>query len=78
MKPDNLNELSDVVALARPGALQFVEEYVRQKHSPTVLDLHPELDKILSWSKNVILYQEQLMQIAHKVFVNGYLTGPRY
>jgi DNA polymerase-3 subunit alpha len=68
VKPDNLNELSDVVALARPGALQFVEEYVRQKHSPTVLDLHPELDKILSWSKNVILYQEQLMQIANKVF----------
>ena len=68
VKPDNLNELSDVVALARPGALQFVGDYVSQKHSPTVLNLHPELDDILSWSKNVILYQEQLMQIANKVF----------
>jgi len=68
VKPDNLNELSDVVALARPGALQFVDEYIRQKQAPQSSDLHEELDEILSWSKNVILYQEQLMQIANKVF----------
>ncbi len=68
VKPDNLNELSDVVALARPGALQFVDEYVRQKQSPLSSNLHEDLDEILSWSKNVILYQEQLMQIANKVF----------
>ena len=68
VKPDNLNELSDVVALARPGALQFVDEYIRQKQSPQSSGLHKELDEILSWSKNVILYQEQLMQIANKVF----------
>lgn len=68
VKPSDINELSDVVALARPGALQFVDEYVRQKHTPNVLNLNPDLDKILSWSKNVILYQEQLMQIANKVF----------
>lgn len=68
VKPTNLNELSDVVALARPGALQFVEEYVRQKQSPTELGLTPEFDEILAWSKNVILYQEQLMKVANEVF----------
>jgi DNA polymerase-3 subunit alpha len=68
IKPNNLNELSDVIALARPGALQFVSVYKDQKHTESDLNLHPELDKILSWSKNVILYQEQLMQIANKVF----------
>jgi len=68
VKPESLNELSDVVALARPGALQFVDTYVNQKNAPSELNLHPELDEILSWSKNVILYQEQLMQIANKVF----------
>jgi DNA polymerase III subunit alpha len=68
LKPDNLEELSDIVALARPGALQFVSDYKEQKSTPTFLNLHPELDEILSWSKNVILYQEQLMQIANKVF----------
>ena len=68
IKPVDLNELSDVVALARPAALQFVSVYKEQKATETNLDLQPELDEILSWSKNVILYQEQLMQIAHKVF----------
>ena len=68
IKPSSVQELSDVVALARPGALQFVSLYKDQKKNPTELNLHPELDKILSWSKNVILFQEQLMQIANKVF----------
>ena len=68
VKPKDLNELSDVVALARPAALDQVENYIEQKNDPKPLDLHPELDLILSWSKNVILYQEQIMQIAHKVF----------
>lgn len=68
VKPNNINELSDVVALARPGALQFLDEYINQKHTPTELNLQKDLDEILSWSNNVILYQEQLMQIAHKVF----------
>jgi DNA-directed DNA polymerase III PolC len=68
IKPNNLNELSDVIALARPGALQFVSIYKDQKQNPSQLNLHDDLDKILSWSKNVILYQEQLMQIANKVF----------
>jgi DNA polymerase-3 subunit alpha len=72
VKPNNINELSDVVALARPGALQFLDEYINQKHAPTDLNLQKDLDEILSWSNNVILYQEQLMQIAHKVSQNSW------
>ena len=68
VKPNDLNELSDVVALARPAALEFVETYRDNKNNSLHQEIQPELDKILSWSKNVILYQEQLMQIAHKVF----------
>tara|TARA_R100000231_G_scaffold122294_4_gene92452 strand:+ start:275 stop:2845 length:2571 start_codon:yes stop_codon:yes gene_type:complete len=71
IKPKDINELSDVVALARPAALEFVLTYKMNKNQQNLrsdLGLHPELDRILSWSKNVILYQEQLMQIAHKVF----------
>ena len=68
IQPLNINELSDVVALARPAALEFVSAYRAQKDHPVPLDLNKDLDDILSWSKNVILYQEQLMQIANKVF----------
>tara|TARA_Y100000361_G_scaffold3014_1_gene2626 strand:+ start:5252 stop:7834 length:2583 start_codon:yes stop_codon:yes gene_type:complete len=68
VKPENLTELSDVIALARPAALEHVQTYIEQKRALNDLNLHPELDKILSWSKNVILFQEQIMQIANKVF----------
>lgn len=68
IQPLDINELSDVVALARPAALEFVSTYRAQKDHPVKLELNEELDDILSWSKNVILYQEQLMQIANKVF----------
>lgn len=68
VKPLNLSELSDVVALARPGALDYVDDYVQNKQSPRELNLHPELDSILSSTKNVILFQEQLMKVANKVF----------
>lgn len=66
--PMNLTELSDVVALARPGALAFIDEYVNQKLELEPLGMHDEMDNILAQSKNVLLYQEQAMAIANKVF----------
>lgn len=68
VKPNDLGELADVVALARPAALQFVADYMAQKNTFVPLEMHEELDKILERSKNVILYQEQLMNISHRVF----------
>lgn len=68
IKPLNIQELSDVIALARPSSLQFVSDYKEQKANPQSLELHPELDAILASSKNVMLFQEQTLQASHKVF----------
>lgn len=68
VRPNCLQELSDVVALARPASLQFVEDYVDQKKEPRELGLNSELDELLKESKNVTLYQETMMFIANKVF----------
>ena len=68
VKPSNLSELSDVVALARPASLQFVDEYVSQKLINEPLGLHPKLDDILASTKNVMLMQEQTMRACHEVF----------
>jgi hypothetical protein len=68
VKPVNLQELSDVIALARPATLQFVDEYLHQKNNPHPSNIHPRIDEILKSSKNVLLYQESMMQIAHQVF----------
>lgn len=68
VKPESIRELSDVISLARPGALNFVGEYIKQKGSPQKMGLNEHLDEIMSKSKNVLLYQEQGMEAIHKVF----------
>lgn len=68
VKPVNLEELSDVVALARPASLQFVDAYVEQKKTPSPLGLNKDLDELLAPSKNVFLYQETILQCLNKVF----------
>lgn len=69
VRPISFDEVSDVVALARPGALDFVGDYCDVKSGAKQLkELHPEMDKILRKTHGVVVYQEQMMQIAHKVF----------
>ena len=67
VKPKNLEELSGVLALARPGALQFVEKYARYTNTGEYESIHPFFDEILKQTGGVALYQEQLMQMAHKI-----------
>lgn len=65
--PKDLEELSAVLALARPGALAFVEQYANYANTGTQQSIHPFFDDILSSTGGVALYQEQLMQMAHKI-----------
>jgi DNA-directed DNA polymerase III PolC len=69
VKPDNLQEVSDLMALARPGALSYIDTYVENKGKDKIeAGLHPKLDEILASTKNVALFQEQMMSIGHDVF----------
>ena len=61
--PDNLLGLSDVLAIARPGALSFLGKYAENEQEP----IHPLFDKILATTRGVCLYQEQMMQLAHAI-----------
>jgi len=67
VKPKNLEELSAVLALARPGALQFVDKYAKYTNTGDYESIHPFFDEILRQTGGVALYQEQLMQMAHKI-----------
>lgn len=67
VKPKNLEELSGVLALARPGALQFVDKYAKYTNTGEYESIHPFFDEILKQTGGVALYQEQLMQMAHKI-----------
>lgn len=64
VKPQNLSELSDVIALARPGAIAFVNDYA----ACTATSYTPELDNILSETRNLCLYQEQIIFMASQIF----------
>jgi DNA polymerase-3 subunit alpha len=67
VKPKNLEELSGVLALARPGALEFVEQYANFTNNNVYEPIHPFFDSVLSTSGGVALYQEQLMKMSNKI-----------
>ncbi|MFA5875928.1 MAG: DNA polymerase III subunit alpha, partial [Candidatus Margulisiibacteriota bacterium] len=76
LKPRVFEEVIALLALYRPGPLEsgMVEDFVKRKHKqvPVVYDL-PELKPILDETYGVILYQEQVMQIASRV--GGFTLG---
>jgi len=70
LHPTNFDEIIALLALYRPGPLEsgMVEDYVKRKHHRIpVKYLLPELQSILRETHGVILYQEQVMEIASKV-----------
>jgi DNA polymerase-3 subunit alpha len=76
LKPDRFEEIVALVALFRPGPLQsgMVDDYINRKHGRTPVKYpHPSLEPILRPTYGVILYQEQVMQIAQ--VLSGYTLG---
>jgi len=65
--PRNLEELSAVVAIARPGALDFKDDYAAFVRTGEFQSVHEFFDDILSYTGGIPLYQEQLMKMAVKV-----------
>ena len=65
MKPDTFEDIIAVVALYRPGPMENIPRYIACKHGEKKPDyLHPLLEGILTETYGVIIYQEQVMQIA--------------
>ena len=78
MRPDRFDDLVALVALFRPGPLQsgMVDDFIKRRHAVNKADidyLHPDLKQVLEETYGVILYQEQVMQIAQ--ILAGYTLG---
>ncbi len=76
LKPDSFDDIVAAVALYRPGPLDagMVDEYINRKHGKTPVKYpHPLCEPILKPTYGVILYQEQVMQIAQELA--GYSLG---
>jgi len=76
LQPDCFEDIIALVALFRPGPLQsgMVDDFINRKHGrAAVVYPHPDLEPILKPTYGVILYQEQVMQIAQ--VLAGYTLG---
>ena len=74
MKPNHIEDIIALVALYRPGPMSNIPIYNDTKHGRKTPDyLHPLLEEILKPTYGVIIYQEQVMQIAQKL--SGFTAG---
>jgi DNA polymerase-3 subunit alpha len=74
LKPDRFEDIIAVVALYRPGPMDNIPSYVNRKHEREPPDyMDNRLEDILSETYGIIIYQEQVMQIAQ--VLSGYTLG---
>jgi DNA polymerase-3 subunit alpha len=74
MRPTSLEDIIAVVALYRPGPMQFIETYCKRKHGEEeTVHIHPALERILQETYGVIVYQEQIIRIMRDLA--GYSGG---
>ncbi len=74
LKPDRFEDIIAMVALYRPGPMDNIPTYINRKHGEEPVDyLHAMLEGILKETYGVIIYQEQVIQIAQ--VMGGYTLG---
>jgi DNA polymerase-3 subunit alpha len=73
MRPDRFEDLIAAVALFRPGPMANIPDYCRRKHGEPWKAPHPELDSVLGETYGIMVYQEQVMEIAQ--IMGGYSLG---
>ncbi|MED5396638.1 MAG: DNA polymerase III subunit alpha, partial [Pseudomonadota bacterium] len=74
LRPDTFEDIIAVVALYRPGPMDNIPSYIKRKHGEEKPDyLYPTLEGILKETFGIIIYQEQVMQIAQEL--SGYKLG---
>jgi DNA polymerase-3 subunit alpha len=74
LRPDRFEDIIAVVALFRPGPMENIPSYIARKHGEEPIDtLHPSIADILTETYGIMIYQEQVMQIAQELA--GYSLG---
>ncbi len=74
MRPDRIEDVIALVALYRPGPMENIPVYNARKHGEEEIEsIHPMIDHLLAETQGVIVYQEQVMQVAQ--VLSGYSLG---
>ncbi len=68
LKPASINDLAAMNALYRPGPMDFIDDFIARKNGSTKFEYqHPILEDILNETYGIIVYQEQVIQIANRI-----------
>jgi DNA polymerase-3 subunit alpha len=68
LKPTTFEDIVAMVALYRPGPMQFIDEFIGRKHGKKkIVYPHPSMENALQNTYGVLVYQEQVMQISKEV-----------
>jgi DNA polymerase-3 subunit alpha len=74
LKPTTIHDINAMVALYRPGPIGFIPEYIARKHDRSLIKyLDPMLEKILDKTYGILVYQDDLLMMAH--LIAGYSWG---
>ncbi|HEU0081001.1 MAG TPA: DNA polymerase III subunit alpha [Candidatus Paceibacterota bacterium] len=74
LKPSTIHDINAMVALYRPGPIQFIPQYIERKHNPSLITyLDPALEPILKKTYGILVYQDDLLMMANKIA--GYTWG---
>jgi len=74
LRPTNFNDIVSALSLYRPGPMESIDDYIRRRNNNILVDyLHEDLEPILKETYGIIIYQEQIMQIAR--VIAGYTLG---
>lgn len=74
LKPTNIYEISAMIALYRPGPMEFIPEYIERKRNPSLVEyLDPRMESILKPTYGILIYQDDVMMIA--VELAGFTWG---
>jgi DNA polymerase-3 subunit alpha len=74
LKPTVFDDIIAMVALYRPGPMQWIEDFIERKHGRTPITyVHPTMENSLKNTYGVLVYQEQVMQISKEV--SGFTGG---
>lgn len=74
LKPSTIHDINAMVALYRPGPMQFIPMFIERKHNPTLVKyMDPALQPILEKTYGILVYQDDLLMIAKDIA--GYTWG---
>lgn len=65
LQPNRFDDIIAMVALYRPGPMQFIDDFIDRKHGRQKVEyMHPKMEESLETTYGILVYQEQVMQIA--------------